>query len=580
MKMFLLFLFSSPFLMFGQEKFVKKLEKELSRDLVRLNQESSATLGTSNITPIWSRTLDSTQIGEKCGFEFVDTSGIYETSNPIATYITSSCITKREFIEFRTWIRDSIAREMIYYSFDDSRWAIQWIDYEKEYYSEPDQKNVKFDPSDRDINREVFPLNWKRKLDYNDERIVPFLADLYVPEPFRFRRSRVFDYRKMSHHFENKQRHSAFQWRFPVYIDEFGMARNSTSYFDELSVLSFLYSDVNLDTPVSFIEPFMAKAYCWWKSEQLNQKLKSKAFSIVCRLPNEKEIGVFKQVPGLTQQLSAFDYTDQWKITNSEFKEFSISVRDSLCREWLYNKVDDNELALSLLNYQNYYFSPSALEFVDIDITDRQVNREFFNWSNDEVKWEKFGYTDATDVQQELKLDSLVFDYEWMDCKSRGVQGVLYREEPKRSWLLDKWPLSLSSEDADAHGEPTGQDLRLDGYIYQEDERHRYYGFGTRSHANLQRFIKREKVFIPIPQEIAENEELADISYDQAIAYYNWKYRIDKYQKGDDWRQFVFPTEEEFNRIKNGESIVHPEKIIEFDEPVFRMVVEIVENKE
>lgn len=189
---------------------------------------------------------------------------------------------------------------------------------------------------------------------------------------------------------------------------------------------------------------------------------------------------------------------------------------------------------------------------------------------NKEINWRKYGYSGPDSLVRLLGLDSILFQYQWLNAKSQSINGELkiHQVMGAGGQLISGLELILGK--MDPFGNMIGKDLTVDGWIGTKS------GYGTRSHSNLRRFIISDYAFIPQPKNISYDDSIADITYEQALAYYNWKFRIDKFQEGDDWQQFVFPTEEEFERIKRGESIVHPAEEIEYDSPVFRMVVELI----
>lgn len=117
-----------------------------------------------------------------------------------AFYIDQTEITNNEYRQFVEWVRDSMARELIYDAdipdMDDEDKA-RWINYKDYYYSETDGEMKEFDPSDPDGNREVFALNWDRKFSYDDPQLIPALAELYYVDGERFYERRDIDTRKL-----------------------------------------------------------------------------------------------------------------------------------------------------------------------------------------------------------------------------------------------------------------------------------------------------------------------------------------------------------------------------------------------
>ncbi len=115
-----------------------------------------------------------------------------------AFYMDQTEISNNEYRQFVDWVRDSIAREKIYLSdaIEDDV-AERFINYEELYFDEGALEYVDYDPSDRELNRTIFNLNWNRRFDYNDPDLVPILADMYYPQPQRFYKRREIDPRKL-----------------------------------------------------------------------------------------------------------------------------------------------------------------------------------------------------------------------------------------------------------------------------------------------------------------------------------------------------------------------------------------------
>jgi formylglycine-generating enzyme len=113
-----------------------------------------------------------------------------------AFYMDQTEITNNEYRQFVEWVRDSIARELIYSGLEEDEEAADYINYEDSYFD-----GVEFvdeiDLSDRDGNRQLFALNWDRRFSYDDEELMPILADMYYPQAERFYKRREFDTRKL-----------------------------------------------------------------------------------------------------------------------------------------------------------------------------------------------------------------------------------------------------------------------------------------------------------------------------------------------------------------------------------------------
>jgi len=113
-----------------------------------------------------------------------------------AFYMDQTEISNNEYRQFVEWVKDSIARDKIFYGLEEDDMASDYINYQDEYFDEGGLEYVEYEASDRELNREIFSLNWDRKFYYDDPDLVPLLADMYYPQPQRFYKRREFDVRK------------------------------------------------------------------------------------------------------------------------------------------------------------------------------------------------------------------------------------------------------------------------------------------------------------------------------------------------------------------------------------------------
>jgi len=120
-----------------------------------------------------------------------------KTASVQAFYMDQTEISNNEYRQFVDWVRDSIARNLIYEGIEEDADASRWINYKDYYFSEGDGEYVDYEESDRDINREIFSLNWDRTLSFEDPELVPLLAEMYYPEQERYYKRKEIDTRKL-----------------------------------------------------------------------------------------------------------------------------------------------------------------------------------------------------------------------------------------------------------------------------------------------------------------------------------------------------------------------------------------------
>jgi len=538
------------------------VEKTVGEGYVQLPKNLAATK--DSVLPVYSRCAEDVVIGHVFKGEYVLHDDSLKTVKSKGTFIGTNYISKAEFIAFRDWIRDSIAREHIYYGLESDEDAIEYIDY-AERSKEFAKQGFIFEQSHRQLNREIFHLNWDKKFQYDDPGLVPILAYMYLPMPERLRRLKEFDRRRFWY---RSDYWNPSKFGFPIFIDSYNFARASKHPFDVWSVYTFLNEQLDLDRPITHIEPFMAELYCEWKSKQINRELSEKNadYRVEMRLPTKNEaVSVISKESAATE-IPAYDFTENWKITNQEYHTFSAFVLDSATRTFLYFTLKEDVEANRLLICPDFYYGEGYYEYAEWEPSDREINYELghLNFTS-KIRWDKVPDVSLNELNKRVG-NGIEYVYSWLDVPAMSLDGESFKEIKYADFyngiIKSRWYVIKSNEVFN------GKNCLMSTSI----------GYGLRCHINYQRFIHRERIVIPHPDQLVQNEQIADISYEQALAFYNWKFRIDKYKEDEtgDWQQFVFPTEAEFKRIKNGERIVHPATSIAYDFPVFRMVLEVV----
>lgn len=548
----------SVFFGYSQSKEIRQLQKFLGDQYLPI-PEPNKRVELDSAQLVFSRGLGNEVIGRVINQEYVQA---FDTLERMAVlkpkFICASYISRGEFLEFRDWVRDSIARRKIIYGFEREEYVVKLI--KKEY------REAFLETSN---SRDLWPLNWSYTLKYDTPLFVPYFADMYLPQPERYRKSRVFDLRKFGYNCDGP---SGVGRIHPIFIDSYNWALHAEHPFDLWSVLAYLDDQLYADAPMCNIEPFMAEMYCHWKSKQLNRELHKKGLdlSVKVRLPEPNEVISIPVGEPPSFRIDAYDCTENWKITNAEFKAFSAHVLDSVTRKYLYFRLQMDKEADQLLVHPKYLFSEGNLEYMEWDPSDR-----YLNWEVSQLNY-KAKIPDKSTSDQRIMGDfydelqqGMYYEYIWLDAPNRAVKGewgfvpnpFAHREheQPEHFELISK----------DSAGRLIGEDFNLNSG---------YSSYSVLDHANYQRFIHRENVKIPLPTDVPDNEELAQITYEQALAYYNWKFRIEKY-RGDetgDWLQFVFPDPEQFTRVQAGDRIVLPSISVRYDTPVFRTVVEVL----
>lgn len=494
----------------------------------------------------------------------------YEEAQPgIASYVKSTCVSNEAYLQFQNWVRDSIAREKIITYSDRIEPVLKFMQYnEKELGGDKIERSRKMHAL-----KSKHTLNWETDFNYNEPQWMPFLADMYLPQSQRFYKYRDFDKRILHYrYFQGKDSIDFFT--STITHPEF-WAKQATSATNESAVLGQIYETLLPQLPVIGITGMQAHAFCHWKEMQLQSELNKKhlPYKVRVTLPLKSEL--IKTPAVLT--LPAKDYTPQWKITGADYRSFLLAVKDSIILENLFYQLQDYKEtlpdALKLVSYKERYFNEGEQEFKKLNLMDYELVRYLYPLKKDPAVFKKYREK-VLEIEQELEGKLDVYKYYWVNVRSKAVIGKL----KPMNWGYEQYKKFLGTDEIDSiTEEPVGMDLNLD---YQANKLGQ--GNGVRGHENYRRFIREEQIAITpqIPIENQQpNEWVKGISYGQALAYYHWKYPAWKVKAGDDWQRFVYPSEEGFERIQQGEQIKIPEHSYNFPSPVFRYVVTFIPEK-
>ena len=487
-------------------------------------------------------------------------------------FVKASFVSNKEYQEYQKWVRDSTCREHIYSGIESDEYALQWLNIPS--------KNLKnIDQSRRDKNRRTYSLNWEKKFSYDDLNLMPLFADQYIPRNQRFYRCRDFDERKNLYHYKIEQNEKAEKLDFLVATlsHESFWAKESGSINDETSVLGQTYDRLLPDLPLIGITGMQANAFCHWKEIQLQQEL------------NKQKLPYFVRVtlPAVTESANTpktltvpvKNYSSNWKITVEDYQLFVAAVRDSLFKERLFLELETDESATKFLQTKKLYLDEDAVEIVELEPSDRDSNRKQFDLTENNKILQKYK-TQIKDIETRYSDSLYYFTYYRMDIRSKTILGDMITQPGYAYYTNEKekghYILFYMVSETDKFGYPVGMDLNLDNVNQLRQ------GTGVRGHKKYESFIIREIISVKseIPLENQKQEAFVKgITYEQALAYYHWKYPVSKAKPGDEWQNLVYPNEEQFSRIQRGEQIIIPEHSLNFPSPVFRYVVTFVPKK-
>jgi hypothetical protein len=525
----------------------------------------------------------------------------YKQGSEVLKLMNPAYVTVNEYLEFQDYVRDSIAREKIFDGLQDDDKANRYIRYETSYPDKISAQIVASQPSYRAFNKSIFPLNWNQPFSYTSAEFMPLLADMYYPQPERLNLARTFDERKLVYkytdYYERFQvlERSAVVKRFPQ-LSESGyqdktavqqeMSTLSDTYYwsalshfdrDEYSILGHLYNQKLKSEPVIGISGMQASAFCHWKQERIQQQLDKQ------KLPYEAVVTapLFEEVPSEAapeMTIPARDYTAQWKITAAEYRKFMAYTQDSILRVTLFRKVPADADAVQMLDWPTPCFDEGSLAIVDALTFDEYRGREAYNQYvfplNYRYKIRSGSFGGLMDsILHADTYQHPVFTYFYFDARERSIQGKFstiprYKADPESR----RDTLRLLFGELDPDGEPIGKDQVFEYFNVLGQSG------GVRYYENMSRLIHTKSVAI-LPASAIENADpkslVQGLSYDQAVAFYYWKYPLQAPKTAAAWQQFVLPSEEQFRQVQRDEQVVIPARKVAYPTPVFRYVVHL-----
>lgn len=518
----------------------------------------------------------------------------FKLNSEVFKMIKSKEVSLFEFEEFTHWVRDSIAREKLYFGLENGPACMNYdLEKNKRKLFDEDLEYVEYNSTAASAEvlkaHQPIKLNWEYKLDYNSQEFVATLADMYYPRPERLNRIRKFDQRKWHYNFIEENEDTASLIRHfpaiegeyqpgklnlfvPLIRDEFSWSRNGTWNFDEYAALSQLNSVVGKSEPVIGLKGFQTDAFCHWKQSNLQNEFDNAGlnYKVIVTLPTKSD---------LTQPITskrAFeipsrDYSAKWRISISDYYAFVNHVEDSIIREYLHDSLQVNLEAAKFLKGEKYYYCEGNMEYVAYDHSHRAENRHIspLNYKT-KIKLNKWEVGPlVAEVNASMDSTGAVFTYSYFDCMKMVDEGVLKK---RYHWWNKDYPDStwrVVYEDSEES--PMNRDLVL------MMEYPSYFPSQLRSHRNLQAGMKTVQINVRPDKagEISGESMIQNITYEQAMAYYNWIFPIQFATEESDWQDYVFPTKEQYEAVLQGERIYSVGRTIDYPSPTFRYVVHL-----
>ncbi|RFC53902.1 hypothetical protein [Brumimicrobium aurantiacum] len=548
-------------------------------------------------------------------------------------YVKKSPVSVNEYQEFMTWVRDSMARHSIFFNLEEDSESNKYLNYEKEFYHAEKEKMVKYNGADRLQNKDLFNLNWNKNFSWEDPMLVPLLNTFYLRRNERFYRKSILDQRKLNYRFDHhyyefpyflkdndqykalkvtgdykvinksniseKRRRIVFESKkaaiiysnavgkekvfyirdlqnvAPYYID---WAINANHPFDEKSILSKVYPTHFKEQPIVGILGTQAQAFCHWKEQQINNYLSKFNVNYTAKvtLPSNQDLSAVDQID--TKIETEVNFRDQWRITPKEYQSFIDYVIDSTAIRIVYEEMENDEAAAKLIQNKQEYFGEGILEWIEFDPADRLTNISLFNLNynkniNRYIKkyCKNCDYKSKSDLinKRILNNNQLIYDWYYIDHPLKAITGKAYDWTPS----ISKWPFNYSDTTI-TRFEGKEKTFKLGKDLLLSYTNPLGVTDGLRGHENLNRFIVQQQTNI-LPKNYKKGGEIdvSSLSYEQAIAFYRWKNKIQNITEKDEWTNFILPSKEEYEAMKLGQLRFKNKIEMELPTPTFRYVI-------
>lgn len=529
----------------------------------------------------------------------------YSEINESFKYVKNTPVTNQEYLRFKQWVQDSIYRIKVFYSTENEEEIKRMLNYSDPYFDHFNGEICSPTYSNREHNLRLFSLNWNYDIYKRETENRVYTYDMNIPPHARFYKNKVIDERKLSYRYYeayksypesylNKTSRNvfydgtyilakqdsiqpigyklflskeAFESALKKHLSrveyivsnssnvatgQLDWARNSKHPFDVYSALSRFYDVEYANSPVIGVNGSQARAFCHWKTRQINKRLSAKrsSYRAFVTLPNETDVkSVTYNKKDLEIELS--QTYQNWLISKEDYAQFIAHVQDSVLREILYSFSQDNYEAAKLLQHPDSYFDESILEHIDFNPHDREINRENFpfNYKSSIAKlteqYCKKENISKANLYQWLENNAII--YQWY-YRERGLESIVGRSSVFEDYGYKKYQIrpydSLVVRFRDHEAViPIGKDLDLSytNTLGSSD--------GKLGHEDKSRFIIRMETNITTDM---STFSMKSLTYQQAIAFYNWKFPSYKPGKEYKWTDFIYPSEKEFKDLQEG----------------------------
>jgi len=358
-------------------------------------------------------------------------------------YMKQYEVTNAEYREFVYWVRDSIARRLI----------------GDEY---PDEFLFPTYDSEGTVNDlYLWNLNWDKKFSYDDEYYKPFLTSMYLPEHERYYRRKEFDTRKFNYVFYSFDKTALNEYRnsnpgvkvdttkfiikevINIYPDTLAWIEQfPLKYFDALTNMYFWHPAYDNFSVVG-ITFEQAKAFCHWKTSQLNKQLAKNKMEVIVDLPFEYEweFATFNSNSNQIKDHSSFySGVDQSMATNLKLSPWNNTYRKHGNQRNDLLSTDSTHVLIRALLYNNI---PLKIMADSIFLKHYQINLMGFSYSKKEVKRKKTYLMNFIDpVHKTLVKNNVIYGLnsnlsEWINETHTGTRGDIAGQKRNSFFILE-----------------------------------------------------------------------------------------------------------------------------------------------
>ncbi|MDD2983836.1 MAG: hypothetical protein PHQ74_10655 [Crocinitomicaceae bacterium] len=459
-------------------------------------------------TILFSKNLVAQDYDVKKLQKLLDKEMIFQKSENEITFETINPVSISDFEKFQSDVRDSVAIETVFFSRDDDEKTLLYL---RSY------KKSKVEPYDREFNRSLYPLKRNVKNLYTAYSHVPLLHFMRIPRDLNplFNTIISFDDRNVYYETNSKK---TFKYSdtlisktaYPIFHNHWILADLSNVKHDIPDVLAQVLPILFKDKAPYNLTENQYEAYLDWKFKKMNVELKK------MKIDGQLEIIPLFQVDTFQFVVKGEELYSQWNIQKTEYEKFVKYTNDSLVRETLFFELRDLKKSNKFIRHPQEYFDENGLEYVDFEPVDKVVNRMLFN-----LDYKTKIHTEDPEIKEILIK---------MESQHRGSLMYCYRTLDLKNSIFKK------------------SDRKLHSPRYQ-----RWFQIDT------------SKVEI-LPIKSADSVENFSklLNYKQAIAFYNWKYPISKSTSDSNWKNYVFPTKEEFLKLQSMSGNDFPDKTFSY----------------